>query len=278
MASAQDLVFFLCRPFPVVPVCRLGRPVPLRLEGTVAQGKTQLAKYHLFSITEGEMQGQSLRCKHAVFFEFIEQCEQQEGKVVLKCLEHAPSRKHNRSNFTNDAHTFRMPAGTSESIAAPTLCLGDESSVRPGEVASRKSRNPKQAAGLECSSRRVGTSRHNRQRTVTIADEAVLCHAVDWLGWLDISRCAASRKLSEFMQHLQHSLASRFREIWPNPAPEEAKNIVVRVKKEEKARATKGAAMVLVTSWTTRQDTRKLQLCSAQLGGAPATPHPLDPA
>ena len=48
--------------------------------------------------------------------------------------------------------------------------------------------------------------------------------------------------------------------------------------KKKSVQATRGAAMVLVILWTTREDTRKLEPSSAPLSRALATPHLWNPA
>ena len=183
----------------------------------------------------------------------------------LKCLKHAlAKKKKTHSKQLRERRTYRI----SESIAARTSCHGDESSVGSRGSREPQATEPAERRSSEGAIRRVGTCRHSRQTSSTIADEAVVCHVVHWLECPYFRRFrAASRKLTEFIQHQQRSLASQLRRIWLNPAPEDVNNILARWNKEEMAQATIGAAMVFVTFWTTRKDTRKL------LGRAPAIPH-----
>ena len=96
--------------------------------------------------------------------------------------------------------------------------------------------------------RRVGTYRDNRQKTSTVADEAVLCRVAHWLEWLDINwfrnqqRSLGCVKFGEIL-HLRLQMIS-----WlDGTRKRESTNI-------------KGAAVVLVTLWSTRKDAQQFEL------------------
>ena len=90
---------------------------------------------------------------------------------------------------------------------------------------------PQKEAAQEGATRRVGTCRHSCRGTVTVVEEAVLCHVVHWLDLPDINRLhPASGKLPGYI------LAT---------TNEDTNNVLARWNEEVRTRATTGAAMVL---------------------------------
>ena len=95
----------------------------------------------------------------------------------------------------------------------------------------------------------------------------MLCHVAHWLR-------TASRRVPEFIWYCQTSLANGLRGIWRNPACEDITQLSGAMERGRKDCERQGeAAMVLVTLWTTREDARQLEVCSAEPRRALAASH-----
>ena len=109
------------------------------------------------------------------------------------------------------------------------------------------------------------TSRNSIQSIFSKTAEPGLCMC--WLGWtgqnFDRSDGSAIPRRIHFCA-ISFAGISTARSV-AGLAPEDANNILAYWNNKQKAQATRGAVMVLATLWTTRRDTQKLEICSAQL-------------